>query len=187
MVRLLSLLALGMLVVNANAAENESKTLDFTVKNIKGEEVALKKYEGKVLLIVNVASKCGLTDSNYKALQDVYSKYKDKGLEVLAFPCNQFGKQEPGSAKEISEFCSNKYNVTFDLFEKVNVNGDEAADLYKYLTKLDLKPKGSGSVTWNFEKFLVDRSGKVVARFQPRTAPDDEEIVGAIEKLLGEK
>ncbi|QDV25624.1 Hydroperoxy fatty acid reductase gpx1 [Aureliella helgolandensis] len=177
--------------MNTFAAEKEStkppKALDFSVKNLGGEEVELKKYEGKVVLIVNVASECGLTDSNYKALQQVYEKYQDKGLVVLGFPCNQFGTQEPGSSKQISEFCTKEYGVTFDMFEKVEVNGDGANDLYKYLTALETKPKGSGKVSWNFEKFLVGRDGKVAGRFKPQTAPNSEEMIREIERLLAAK
>lgn len=171
------------------AAEKEKKTapkaLAFEMPNLSGKKVDLAKYKGKVVLIVNVASECGLTARNYKGLQAIYAKYKDKGLVVLGFPCNQFGTQEPGSSKEISEFCSNEYNVSFDLFEKVEVNGKEACDLYKHLTALDLKPKGKGDVSWNFEKFLLNRAGEPVGRFKPQTAPKD--LVKEVEKLLAEK
>ncbi len=183
-------MATCILTTRSNAAEKEKKAdapkaLSFTMPNLSGKKVDLADYKGKVVLVVNVASECGLTDRNYKELQEVYAKYKDKGLVVLGFPCNQFGMQEPGSAKEISEFCSNKYNVSFDLFEKVEVNGDKACDLYKHLTALDLKPKGKGKVTWNFEKFLINRAGEPVARFDPRTSP--KKMLGDIEKLLDEK
>lgn len=183
----LTLVAGFSMAANANekGKSDVPKALSFTMPDLSGEKTKLSDYHGKVVLIVNVASECGLTDRNYKELQEVYAKYKDKGLVVLGFPCNQFGMQEPGSSKEISEFCSNKYNVSFDLFEKVEVNGKEACDLYKHLTALDLKPKGKGDVTWNFEKFLLDRNGKPVARYSPRTAP--KKLVDDIEKLLAEK
>jgi len=157
--------------------------LEGSMKSLAGETVDLQKYKGKVILIVNTASKCGLTP-HYAKLQAVYEKYKDQGLVVLGFPCNQFGKQEPGTAKEISEFCTKNYGVTFDMFDKVDVNGDSACDLYKSLTAMELEPVGSGKISWNFEKFLIDRDGQAVSRFNPRLAPDDEEITGAIEKLL---
>ncbi|WP_231741901.1 glutathione peroxidase [Stieleria varia] len=158
--------------------------LDFKAKNIDGKEVDLEDYEGKVVLIVNTASKCGLTPQ-YAGLQKMYEKYEDKGFVILGFPCNQFGRQEPGSANDIKEFCSSNYSVTFPMFDKVDVNGDEAAPIYKYLTSKDVKPKGKGTVTWNFEKFLIDREGNLIARFEPRTAPDDAELVKAVEAELG--
>ncbi len=161
---------------NASALTESMKTLD-------GNTVDLSKYKGKVVLIVNTASKCGLTPQ-YTELQAMYEKYKDQGLVVVGFPCNQFGKQEPGSAKEISEFCTKNYGVTFDMFEKVDVNGEDACPLYKKLTALDLQPTGKGDISWNFEKFVIDRSGKPVARFAPRTKPNDETLVATIEKQL---
>jgi glutathione peroxidase len=118
-------------------------------------------------------------------LQALHKKYAEQGLAILGFPCNQFGKQEPGSATEIRDFCTKNYGVSFDMFEKIDVNGDDANSFYKHLTSLDLKPAGSGKISWNFEKFLIDREGNVVARFSPRTSPDDAEVVAAIEKALG--
>ena len=163
--------------------DKASSVLEFKMKSLSGEEVDLSKYKGKVLLIVNTASKCGLTPQ-YEDLQALSEKYKDKGLVVLGFPCNQFGKQEPGSSADISSFCTEKYGVTFDMFEKIDVNGESACDLYKFLTGLDLQPKGSGDVQWNFEKFLVGKDGKPIARFAPRTVPMDETLIAAIEKAL---
>lgn len=171
--------------VTAVGAE-PSAALNFKMKSLKGQEVDLSKYQGKVVLVVNVASACGLTPQ-YEQLQSLHKKYNDKGLAVLGFPCNQFGKQEPGSESEIAEFCKANYGVEFDMFSKVDVNGDGACPLYKHLTKLDTKPKGAGAVTWNFEKFLIDRKGNVVARFAPRTSPDDPEVVKAIEAALATK
>lgn len=165
--------------------EAAPKALAFKMPNLSGKKVDLAEYKGKVVVIVNVASECGLTDRNYKGLQAMYAKYKDKGLVVLGFPCNQFGTQEPGSSKEIAEFCSNEYNVSFDLFEKVEVNGKKACDLYKHLTSLDLKPKGKGDVSWNFEKFLLNRAGEPVGRFSPQTSPKD--LAKEVEKLLAKK
>ena len=158
--------------------------LAFEMESLDGKKVDLAKYKDRVLLVVNTASECGLTPQ-YRELQALHEKYARKGLSVLGFPCNQFGKQEPGSSKEISEFCAKNYGVEFDMFAKVDVNGDEACDLYKYLTNLELKPKGAGKVSWNFEKFLVNREGDVIARFDPRTAPDDAALVKMIETSLG--
>jgi glutathione peroxidase len=169
------------------AADTEaSGVLGFTMNSLAGEPVKLSNYKGKVLLIVNVASECGLTPQ-YKQLQALHEKYGDDGLAVLAFPCNQFGSQEPGTPDEIRKFCSTNYGVTFDMFAKVNVNGDEACNLYKYLTALDTKPKGPGKISWNFGKFVADKQGNVVARFSPRTKPDAEEVLKVIEAELAKK
>lgn len=170
-------------VLAGSQAQEASNTLDYAVKKLNGEEISLEDYQGKVLLIVNVASRCGLTPQ-YKHLQALHEQFKDQGFEVLGFPCNQFGGQEPGSPKEIQEFCSSKYSVSFDLFEKIQVNGADACDLYKHLTSLEVKPVGKGDIRWNFEKFLVSRDGKVVARFSPRTSPDSDEVVSAIKQEL---
>jgi glutathione peroxidase len=170
-----------------DAAEKDEKkvppALNFTMKTLGGKEVDLGKYHGKVVMIVNVASKCGLTPQ-YENLQDLHKKYAKKGLAVLGFPCNQFGKQEPGTADEIREFCRVNYGVTFDMFAKINVNGDEACDLYKHLTALDTKPKGKGKIAWNFAKFIIGRNGEVVARFAPRIEPDDPELLKVIKAEL---
>lgn len=157
--------------------------LNFKMKSLAGKEVDLSKYAGKVVLMVNVASECGLTPQ-YEQLQALHERYSGKGLAILGFPCNQFGKQEPGSALEIQEFCKENYGVKFDLFAKVDVNGEDACDLYKHLTQLETKPKGQGKVSWNFEKFLLNRQGEVIARFQPRTKPDAAEVVKLIESEL---
>lgn len=173
----LAVWAMGFVHVSAS-------DIDFKVKTLEGEETDLAKaYEGKVLLVVNVASKCGLTP-HYKGLQALHEKYHDKGLCVLGFPCNQFGGQEPGTAEQIREFCTTNYGVTFDLFEKIDVNGSGACDLYKHLTALEAKPKGAGKISWNFEKFVVGRDGKVVARFTPRTKPNDPNLIKTIEAEL---
>ena len=161
--------------------------LNFTVKSLDGKEVDLaKKYEGKVVLIVNVASKCGLT-GQYKPLQALQKTYEADGLVVLGFPCNQFGGQEPGSAEEIKTFCTSKYDVTFDMFSKIDVNGGKADPLYKYLTGTETNPKFAGEIGWNFEKFLIGRDGKVVARFKTGVEPDSAEVVAAIQKELEKK
>jgi glutathione peroxidase len=185
-----SLLATSLVASVAGCAEpvkgvpQEETVLKYKMKSLDGKDVDLaKKYEGKVVMFVNVASKCGLTPQ-YEQLQALNEKYAEEGLAILGFPCNQFMGQEPGTAEEIQEFCKANYGVTFDLFEKIDVNGDEAAELYKTLTALETKPVGPGKISWNFEKFLVDRNGVVAARFSPKTKPDDPEVTKAIEAEL---
>ena len=164
--------------MSAQAEEKGSKVLDHKMKAIDGKEVNLaEKYKGKVLLVVNVASQCGLTPQ-YTQLESLQDKYHDKGLAVVGFPCNQFGSQEPGSEEEIVKFCKSKYDVSFDMFSKIDVNGDNAAPLYKQLTAKD------GKIAWNFEKFLIGRNGEIVARFAPKTKPDAPEVIKAIETEL---
>nr|KYP65620.1 putative phospholipid hydroperoxide glutathione peroxidase [Cajanus cajan] len=148
---------------------------DFTVKDAKGNDINLADYKGKVLLIVNVASQCGLTNSNYTELSQLYEKYKQKGLEILAFPCNQFGAQEPGSNEQIQEFVCTRFKAEFPVFDKVDVNGDNTAPLYKYLKS----SKGGlfgDNIKWNFSKFLVDKEGNVVDRYAPTTSPLSIEV-----------
>jgi len=157
--------------------------LNFTMETLDGTPVHLKKYQGKVVLFVNVASRCGNTPQ-YSALQMLHDKYAKDGLAVVGVPCNQFGAQEPGSAAQIAEFCSSKYGVTFDMLSKVDVNGDNACDLYKYLTSKEAGEATAGKIKWNFEKFLIGRDGKIVARFSPRTKPDAPEVISAIEQAL---
>jgi len=186
----------GILVLSqAGSAEDQAAdtpvakappALSFKVQSLDGKEVDLAQYKGKVVLVVNVASKCGLTPQ-YTALESLYEKYKGRGLVILGFPCNQFNGQEPGTAEEIRNFCTANYKVTFPLMAKVEVNGEGACDLYKYLKALDIKPKGPGKVTWNFEKFVIGRDGQVSARFQPRTTPDSPEVVSVIERELAKK
>ena len=189
MKRLLSLalavIGVSFMASHASAEDAAPKALSFTMKSLDGKEVDLKKYAGKVVLIVNTASECGLTPQ-YTDLQKLHEEYQGKGLAVLGFPCNQFGGQEPGDSKEISTFCTKNYGVTFDMFEKVDVNKDKACGLYKYLTATEVPPVGKGAVKWNFEKFLINRNGELVNRFSPQTKPDAPEIVAAIEKALAE-
>lgn len=154
---------------------------DYAVKAPGGDPVSLSGYSGKVLLIVNVASKCGFTPQ-YAGLEALYRKYKDRGFEILAFPCNQFGHQEPGNAEEIASFCSLNYDVTFPLFAKIEVNGSNADPLYEHIKAAKPGVMGTKGIKWNFTKFLVDRAGQVVARFAPTVKP--EELEGEIEKLL---
>lgn len=178
-------LATVVMVGTARADEGEKwgPALRFKMAALDGQEVDLSRYAGRVVLVVNVASKCGLTPQ-YQELQALHQRFADQGLAVLGFPCNQFGGQEPGTADEIRDFCQSNYGVTFDLFSKVDVNGDGACPLYKYLTRLDTQPVGAGDISWNFEKFLIGRSGTVVARFAPRTKPDDAAVVELIESEL---
>ncbi|MCC2325993.1 MULTISPECIES: glutathione peroxidase [Bacillus cereus group] len=156
---------------------------DFSAKTITGKDKSLKDYEGKALLIVNVASKCGFTPQ-YKGLQEIYDKYKDQGLEILGFPCNQFGGQEPGTEADITSFCELNYGVNFPMFAKVDVKGDKAHPLYTYMTEQAPGLLGMKAVKWNFTKFLIGKDGKVVGRFAPQTKPVDLEV--EIEKVLGE-
>ncbi len=160
--------------------------LDFKVENINGQSVDLSKYKGKVVLIVNVASKCGLTPQ-YKALEELHEKYGKDGLAILGFPANDFLKQEPGSNEEIAKFCTSKYNVQFDMFAKSVVKGKDQSPLYQFLTSKETDPKFAGDITWNFEKFIVGRNGEVVARFNPRIKPDAPQVVQKIEEELNKK
>ncbi len=153
------------------------------VKDIDGNEVALSTYKGKVLLIVNVASKCGFT-KQYAGLQKLYETYKDKGLVVLGFPANNFFRQEPGSNAEIKQFCTTKFNVSFPMFAKISVRGKDIAPLYAFLTSQETQPVKQGKISWNFNKFLVDRTGNVVHRFGSRTTPEDKKLITAAEALL---
>ena len=163
------------------AKETTMSTYDFNVTNIDGKEISLSKYKGKVLVVVNVASECGLT-YQYEGLEKLYQKYKKQGLMVLGFPSNQFSEQEPGTDKEIKFFCHSKYNVHFDMFSKIEVNGDGADPLYKFLKKEKGGFLGFDSIKWNFTKFLVDKDGKVIKRYSPQTNP--RKLEEDIEKLL---
>ncbi|MFZ4508346.1 MAG: glutathione peroxidase [Fimbriimonas sp.] len=154
---------------------------EFKVKNIDGETISLGKFKKKVLLVVNVASKCGLTPQ-YKALQATYEKYKGQGFEILGFPANNFGGQEPGTEAEIKTFCTGKYNVTFPMFSKISVKGPDTAPLYQWLIAQSDRPKDD--IEWNFGKFLVGRDGKVIKRFSPQVTPDSPEVVAAIEAAV---
>ncbi|XP_078150366.1 putative glutathione peroxidase 2 [Carex rostrata] len=154
---------------------------EINVKDIKGNDVSLSAYEGKVLLIVNVASKCGLTHSNYKEMNVLYEKYREKGFEILAFPCNQFAGQEPGSNEEIKETVCSRFKAEFPIFEKINVNGKNTTPLYKYLKSQKAGFLGSG-IKWNFTKFLVGKNGAVVRRYSPNTLPS--KIESDIQKQL---
>lgn len=175
--------ALMLTAATAFAADTPSLQ-DIPLKDIEGKATSLKAYQGKVLLLVNVASRCGNTDQ-YEGLQSLYDKYKDKGLVILGFPCNDFGAQEPGTNEEIKQFCTAKYNVTFPMFDKIHVKGDEQHPLYAALTG----PSGAfpGNVKWNFGKFLIGRDGKPLQRIEPGVEPSDAAIVKAIEAALAAK
>lgn len=155
---------------------------DLTAKSAQGETVSLKQYKDKVILVVNVASHCGFT-GQYAGLEDLYQKYKDRGLVIIGFPCNQFGGQEPGSDQEIQTFCQRNFGVTFPVMAKIDVNGDHADPVFKYLKEKAPGILGVSAIKWNFTKFLVDRDGNVVERFAPQAEPN--KISPAIEKLLG--
>lgn len=174
----------GHEATNAADAGKTPDALSFKMKGIDGKEVNLADYKGKVVLFVNVASRCGYTPQ-YKGLQKLHEKYADKGLAIIGVPSNQFGGQEPGSDAEIVEFCKNNYDVEFDMLSKVDVKGDKQTPLYKYLTSEDAG--FPGDVKWNFEKFLINREGKVVGRFPSKVEPESSEMVQAIEKALAEK
>ncbi|XP_031393711.1 probable phospholipid hydroperoxide glutathione peroxidase [Punica granatum] len=163
------------------ASQSQTSVHDFVVKDARGNDVDLSTYKGKVLLIVNVASQCGLTNSNYTELAKLYEKYKDQGLEILAFPCNQFGAQEPGTNEQILEFACTRFKAEYPIFDKVNVNGENTAPLYKFLKSSKGGLLGD-SIKWNFSKFLVDKEGHVVDRYAPTTSPLS--IEKDIKKLL---
>jgi glutathione peroxidase len=166
---------------NSSYSSISANISDFTVKDINLNEVKLSDYKGNVLLIVNVASKCGFT-SQYAGLQKIYEMYKDQGFEVLGFPCNDFGGQEPGTNKEIKNFCSLNYKVTFPMFDKVHVKGNEKTPLFNWLT--DNPVTGKSSIKWNFEKFVIDKEGNIVDRFRSTTKPDSKKIISLIEREL---
>lgn len=178
--------AVGLAVAGGDTVAVDSAVTspwDFVVKDINGNEVDLAQYRGQVAIIVNVASKCGFTPQ-YAQLEALYEENKSRGFAVLGFPANNFLWQEPGSDKEIQTFCTTKYNVTFDMFSKISVKGDDIAPLYAFLTSKKANGEFGGKIAWNFTKFLVNREGRVIARFGPRTAPDAPEVKEAIEAAL---
>jgi len=181
-VKSITLLLLCILHINLYAKDLQMKTIyDIKLETIDGQETTLEPHKGKVMLIVNVASKCGYT-SQYDGLEALYRKYKDQGVVVLGFPCNQFGSQEPGSEEEIQNFCRVNFGVTFPMFSKINVNGEETHPLYRYLKTEQPGILGTEAIKWNFTKFLVDKEGKVVERFGSSTKPS--ELESSIEALL---
>lgn len=166
-----------------DSGEKMNSIYDFSLKDIDHKEVNLGQYRGKVVLVVNVASRCGFTPQ-YEGLQKVYLKYKDRGFVILGFPANNFMSQEPGTDEEIKTFCSAKYSVTFPIFSKISVKGDDIHPLYKYLTSKETNPDFGGDIKWNFSKFLLDKNGKIIARFEPKVTPESEPVTQAIEKAL---
>lgn len=167
--------------LKTNEGKNMESVYEFSVKDINGKDVSLSDFKGKVLLIVNVASKCGYT-RQYSGLQKIYDKYKEQGFEILAFPCNDFGGQEPGTNEEIAEFCSTNFNVTFPLFDKIKVLGEDKNPLYKMLTNNSNLEKGD--INWNFEKFLISKEGEVIARYKSSVEPESDAVAKAIEQEL---
>jgi len=190
--------ATGLLAIVGGAVNSDEKSgekkvppvLNFKMKRLDGKPGDLSAYQGKVVLMVNVASQCGLTPQ-YEQLEALHEKYAEKGLSVLGFPANEFGAQEPGTDVEIASFCKDNYKVKFDMFSKVVVkptkDGQEPCPLYKFLTSKETDPKFAGDITWNFEKFLIGRNGEIVARFAPRVKPDSPEVTKAIEAELAKK
>jgi glutathione peroxidase len=172
------------LAATAMFAAAAGSIYDFTINSIDGQPVSLKTYHGKVVLLVNVASKCGFTPQ-YAGLEALYEKYKDRGLVIVGIPANNFAQQEPGTNEEIKTFCSRKYNVTFPMMAKVSVLGDDKTPLYRYLTDKSTDPQFAGDIKWNFTKFLFDRNGNPVARFEPAVTPDSPEVQSAVQSALG--
>lgn len=178
----ITILMIGAFFTSVAISGNKMNSIyDFSVKNIDGKEVSLNQYKGKVLLIVNVASYCGYT-KQYSGLENLYEKYKGKGFEILGFPCNQFGQQEPGTNEEIKQFCSTNYSVKFPLFDKIEVNGEHTNPLYVYLKAQAPGTLESSDIKWNFTKFLVDKDGKVLDRYVSQTTP--EELDSIIAKMV---
>jgi len=176
-------LLVGVIVfMTAASLYAASNIYDFTLPLLNGKAAPLASYKGKVVLVVNVASRCGFTPQ-YTALEATYEKYKDQGFVIIGFPANNFGGQEPGTNEEIQKFCTGKYNVTFPVYGKVSVKGDDQTPLYSYLTK-EANPSVAGDIEWNFTKFLVDRNGNVVQRFESAVTPDSPEVIAAIETQL---
>jgi glutathione peroxidase len=181
--RKLSLILILCLAVMTAAAEPKN-IYDFTMRSIDGQQVSLGNYKGKVVLLVNVASRCGFTPQ-YAGLEALYEKYKDQGLIIVGIPANNFAQQEPGTNEEIKKFCSSKYNVSFPMMSKVSVKGDDKTPLYQFLTDKSSDPQFGGDIQWNFTKFLFDREGRAVARFEPAVKPDSPEMQAAVEAALG--
>jgi len=172
------------LLIGAVAMMAEGKTVyDFTLNSIDGQPAPLAAYKGKVVLLVNVASRCGYTPQ-YTALESIYEKYKDQGFVIVGIPANNFGGQEPGTNQEIKTFCSSKYNVTFPMMAKVSVKGEDTTPLYQFLTDKVAHPQTGGEIKWNFTKFLVGPDGRVTTRFEPEVTPDAPQVTSAIEKAL---
>ena len=175
---------LMLLLLPALTLAASKSVYDFTLNSIDGQPSPLSSFKGKVVMLVNVASKCGYTPQ-YSALESTYEKYKDRGLVIVGIPANNFGAQEPGTNEEIKTFCSRKYNVTFPMMAKVSVKGSDQTPLYQFLTDKTLNPTTGGEIKWNFTKFIFDRDGNAIARFEPEVTPDSSQVTAAIEKALG--
>jgi glutathione peroxidase len=180
MFKMLTVLAAGAILMAAGGGA--ASVYDYTVNSIDGKPTPLADFKGKVVLLVNVASRCGYTPQ-YTGLEALYEKYKDQGFVIVGFPANNFGAQEPGTNEEIKTFCKSKYSVTFPMMAKVSVKGDDTTPLYQFLTT-KANPATEGEIKWNFTKFLVDKDGNVIARFEPKVTPEDPALVGAVEKTL---
>ena len=170
---------IGIILLISFSSESQTTVYDFTVENINGEEISLSKYKGKKILIVNTASKCGLT-GQYEQLETIYKKYGGANFEIIGFPANNFLKQEPGTAQEIRDFCTKNYGVSFPMMGKISVKGDDIASVYQWLTQKNKNGVVDSKVKWNFQKYLIDESGQLVKVISPRTKPDDEEIISWI-------
>lgn len=181
MFRVITLFIAGMLLTTA--ALPAASIYDYTLNSIDGKPTPLSEFKGKVVMLVNVASRCGYTPQ-YAGLESLYKKHKDQGFVIVGIPANNFGSQEPGTNAEIKTFCSSKYNVTFPMMAKVSVKGSDKAPLYEYLTSQHANPKSGGEIQWNFTKFLIGRDGQIVQRFEPAVTPDDPELNKAVEKAL---
>ncbi len=179
-----TLILAALLLAQIVSAQTKPSLYDIPLKDIDGKDTSLKAYQGKVLLIVNVASKCGFTPQ-YEGLEAIQKKYQDKAFTVLGFPCNDFGSQEPGSTEEIKQFCSSKYSVTFPMFDKLHVKGAEQHPLYAALTGKD--SPFPGDIKWNFGKFVIGRDGKILKRFDSQVKPESPQVTGAIESALAAK
>lgn len=178
----------GFVFFNTSTSNGSNKMsiYEYSAMNIEGKDESLEKYKGNVVLIVNTASQCGYTPQ-YEGLQKIYDKYRDKGFVILGFPTNNFGGQEPGTNEEIKEFCTTKYKVSFPMFAKISVKGEDVHPLYKFLTDKELNGEFGGDITWNFNKFLTNDKGEIVARFSSKDTPESEAVTNAIEKYLAEK
>jgi glutathione peroxidase len=174
---------LGMLFFVSAIGGADKNVFDYTLNTIDGLPAPLSAYKGKVVMLVNVASRCGFTPQ-YTALESIYERYKERGFVIIGIPANNFGAQEPGTNQEIKTFCQSKYSVTFPMMSKVSVKGDDKTPLYQYLTDKSANPKTGGDIQWNFTKFLVGPDGKIIARFEPKVTPDSPEVTGAIEQAL---
>jgi glutathione peroxidase len=179
-------------ITNSSQTNDQSKggekvdsIYGFNLNDIEGKSVSLEQYRGKVLMLVNVASKCGLTPQ-YEGLEKLYRTYKDRGLVILGFPANNFAGQEPGTNEEIKSFCSLNYNVTFPLFSKISVKGADIHPLFKFLTDQETNPRFGGEIKWNFNKFLVDKNGQIIARFEPQVKPESEQVAQSVENALSQ-